>query len=230
MAQKEIWEKEYKQAKLVSLDDKPQAFLSRYLRKYRFKSGLEFSEWTVLDLGCGTGRNANYLASKGANVTGIEISSEALRLAKERAKEKGVQVRYLEQSIGEPYPVEDESVDVILDITSSNSLNEAERDIYLKECDRVLKSAGVLFVRGLCLEGDKNAKNLLKLFPGPEPMTYVMPKTGIVERVFTEHDLRKRYGQFFYVKSFDKAVTYTPFEGQPYKRYFFFAWLTKKEL
>lgn len=229
MPQKETWDNEYKQAKLVSLDEKPQVFVKRYLRKYRYKIGKEFDQWSVLDLGCGTGRNANFLASKGAEVTGIDISPEALRIARERANTKNLGVRFLEQSIGEPYPLADESIDVILDITSSNSLNEAERAIYLKECARVLKPEGVLFVRGLLLEGDKNAKNLLKLHPGPEYHTYVMPGTGIVERVFTRDEFSKLYGEYFTLKSFDKAVTYTPFEGQPYKRHFFFAWLEKKE-
>jgi SAM-dependent methyltransferase len=228
MPQSETWNKEYLEGKLVSKDAKPQDFMKRYFRKFRYQSGKDISEWSVLDLGCGTGRNANYLAQKGAKVIGMEISEEALKIAKERAGQLAVDVDYRLQNIGQPYDIPDASVDVILDITSSNSLNEAERELYLTECHRVLKPGGVLMVRGLLLDGDKNAKNLLKLHPGPEYHTYVMPGTGIIERVFTKDEVYKLYKPFFKVKRFEKHVTYTPFEGQPYKRHFFFVWLIKE--
>ena len=34
---------------------------------------------SVLDLGCGTGRHSRYLASKGFDVTGLDLSAESLR-------------------------------------------------------------------------------------------------------------------------------------------------------
>lgn len=229
MAQQEIWEQEYESGKLVSKDDQPQAFMKRYVRRFTFLSGKEPNEWRVLDLGCGTGRNSNFLASLGADVVGVDIASNAIELAEERANKLGVSVEYLHQSIGEKLPFENESFDLILDITSSNSLNEAERDIYLHEASRLLKPDGAFLVRALSLDNDKNAKNLVKKFPGPEQHTYVMPGTGIVERAFTQQDFRSLYNQFFKIKKLQQFVTYTPFEGQPYKRYFWFGWMNKKE-
>jgi 2-polyprenyl-3-methyl-5-hydroxy-6-metoxy-1,4-benzoquinol methylase len=46
----------------------------------------------VLDLGMGEGRNAVFLARKGFNVTGIDISSVAVRKAQLLAKEVGVRI------------------------------------------------------------------------------------------------------------------------------------------
>jgi len=40
----------------------------------------------ALDLGCGTGTNAIYLAQKGFEVTGIDISGRAISLAKRKAR------------------------------------------------------------------------------------------------------------------------------------------------
>jgi ubiquinone/menaquinone biosynthesis C-methylase UbiE len=37
---------------------------------------------TVLDVGCGTGRNAVFLAKQGFRVVGIDTSKEALKMAK----------------------------------------------------------------------------------------------------------------------------------------------------
>jgi methylase of polypeptide subunit release factors len=44
----------------------------------------------TIDLGCGAGNYAIYLAGKGFNVTGIDLSPMAVKFAKENAKEKKV--------------------------------------------------------------------------------------------------------------------------------------------
>jgi 2-polyprenyl-3-methyl-5-hydroxy-6-metoxy-1,4-benzoquinol methylase len=46
----------------------------------------------VLDLGCGPGRNAIYLASLGFDVDAIDLSATAIAWARERAEEAGVKV------------------------------------------------------------------------------------------------------------------------------------------
>lgn len=56
-------------------------------------------ESSVLDLGMGEGRNAVFLAEKGHMVTGIDISSIAVRKAKYLAKEKNVKLKTLVASV-----------------------------------------------------------------------------------------------------------------------------------
>ena len=48
----------------------------------------------VLDIGCGLGDNAIYLAKSGHNVTGLDISPTALMTAERRAKDAGVNVKF----------------------------------------------------------------------------------------------------------------------------------------
>jgi SAM-dependent methyltransferase len=48
----------------------------------------------VLDIGCGLGDNAIYLAKGGHNVTGLDISPTALITAERRAKDAGVKVTF----------------------------------------------------------------------------------------------------------------------------------------
>ncbi|CAL62706.1 3-demethylubiquinone-9 3-methyltransferase (3,4-dihydroxy-5-hexaprenylbenzoate methyltransferase) (DHHB methyltransferase) [Herminiimonas arsenicoxydans] len=49
---------------------------------------------TVIDIGCGGGILSESMARKGANVTGIDLSEKALKVADLHSLESGVQVRY----------------------------------------------------------------------------------------------------------------------------------------
>src|SRR5579871_6306313 len=49
---------------------------------------------TVLDIGCGGGLLAEAMAGRGAKVTGIDLSEEALKVARLHLKESGRQVDY----------------------------------------------------------------------------------------------------------------------------------------
>lgn len=49
----------------------------------------------VVELGCGSGTDAVYLAGRGFDVTAIDIAPTALRLAQEKALQAGVRVRWL---------------------------------------------------------------------------------------------------------------------------------------
>ena len=227
MPQTSAWENEYRNPKLVTKKAEPQNDVKRFLKLLK-KKGISFdAHLSVIDLGCGTGRNSNYLSEQGCKVVGLEISKTALELAKERAKDLGVSVDYRLQSIGDTYPYNDESFDLALDITSSNSLNEKERAIYLKETARVLKAGSPFFVRALCKDGDANVKNLLKLSPGKEYDTYVNKEMGLTERVFSREDFIATYSAHFTIIKLEKKTGYAHFNGRIYKRNYWLAHLTK---
>lgn len=225
--QGDIWEREYKNPKLVTKNDGPQADTLRFFKFLKKEQKYIIENKNVLDIGCGTGRNSNYLAERGNNVIGIEISKTALNIAKNRASELGLNVDYRLGDIGEPYDIKDGSIDVALDVTSSNSLNEEGREIYLKEVDRVLKNGGYFFVRALCKDGNKNVKNLLKQSPGREYDTYIIKEIGLTERVFSRDDFTKMYGKYFKILSLEKKTSYTTFNNRIYKRDYFLAYMTK---
>lgn len=209
----------------------PQNDTLRFFKYLQKEEKIGLKNLKILDLGSGAGRNSNYLAGLGNSVVGLEISDTALDIAKRRAEDLNIKenVRYLKQSIGSKYPFEDQAFDLALDIISSNSLNEAEREIYLSEVWRTLKSSGYFFVRALCKDGDKNAKNLLKISPGKETDTYLIKELDLAERVFSEADFRKIYGRYFKIKKLAKRSGYTRFEGQNYKRNYWLAYMQKAE-
>jgi ubiquinone/menaquinone biosynthesis C-methylase UbiE len=48
----------------------------------------------VLDVGCGTGENALYLASLGLSVLGVDVAETALGLARAKAAERGIAIEF----------------------------------------------------------------------------------------------------------------------------------------
>ena len=228
MPQFEAWENEYKNPKLMSLGDRPQNDVLRFLKWLKKEEKVNIAGLDILDLGCGTGRNSNYLSSLGNNVIGLDISQTALKLAKERALNQRLNnVQYFAKSIGDKFENANSSVDLILDVTSTNSLSETGREMYLNESFRVLKDKSYIFVRALCKDGDKNAKNLIKLNPGKEYDTYIIPEINLTERVFSEADFRIIYGKFFKIRKLIKKSGYARFNGQSYKRNYIIAYLQK---
>ena len=138
-----------------------------------------------------------------------------------------VTVDYRIADIGMPYPFSNEYFDLVIDVMSSNSLNEKEREIYLKEVLRVLKMGGHFFVRALCKDGDKNAKNLLRLNPGLEYDTYINKDMDLVERVFSHDDFVNMYSKYFKIQELIKKTNYAQFKGQSYKRNYWLAYMKK---
>lgn len=225
MVQKNRWELEYQEPKLVAKSFEPTKDakdFARFLKKKGLLTGAH-----ILDLGSGIGKNAHFFAERGAEVVGIEISDTALATARARGKVTGVSVIYQKGNIGVALPFPNDSFDVVLDVLSSNSLSEKERGVYLAETMRVLKPNSYMFVKALAKDGDKNAKELLKKFPGPEKDTYVLPQTGITERVFSESDICALYGTHFDIISLKKTSHYPRVAGRLYKRKYFVLILRK---
>ncbi len=226
MAQNIAWEREYKKPTFLTKKNEPQQDVVRFVRFLK-KEGISIENSVVVDLGSGTGRNSNYLAELGAKMYGIEISKTAVTQAEKEAKEKGLTVSYYTQSMSDHIPVGTAGATIIIDITSSNSLSETERASYCNEIQRILKPGGFLFVKALAKDGDQNAKNLLKKFPGKEKDTYVMPETGIIERVFSREDFLGVYKNFISI-FLEKKTSYSRFGNQPYRRNFWIAYFQKR--
>ncbi|MDB4992378.1 MAG: SmtA2, SAM-dependent methyltransferase [Parcubacteria group bacterium] len=230
--QKEGWEREYRSSKMLSPSNVPHGDVVRFMRwlkKECKKAGepLDMDGLRVLDLGSGTGRNSFYMANHGANVTGYEFSETALAMARKTAAHGDQVIEYKNQNIGAAFQLPSQTVDIVLDVMSSNSLNEAEREIYLSEISRVLKPGGYLFLRALSLDGDVHAKELIKRFPGTDSDTYVHPDLGITEKTFTKKSLTDAYGPYFTIISLERLEHYNTVAGRKYKRSYWVAYMQK---
>jgi len=89
MRDKQHWDERYEQDDLPWDTGHPDTYLVRMVSRWPKLAG------NVLEIGCGTGSNSIWLAEQGFQVTGLDISSSAIAIAKERAAEKGVDCRLL---------------------------------------------------------------------------------------------------------------------------------------
>lgn len=99
----------------------------------------------VLDLGCGPGRNALHLASRGFEVDAVDLSAGAVEWAEERAKEAGADIRFHR---GDAFTLADTVLsgpyDLVYDSGCFHHLPPHRRISYLDLLDRVLAPGGHL--------------------------------------------------------------------------------------
>ena len=70
----------------------------------RVVGAIAISAGRALELGCGTGANAVWLAQRGFDVTALDLSPLAVERARQRADEAGVPVRFLVADVLNPPP------------------------------------------------------------------------------------------------------------------------------
>lgn len=99
----------------------------------------------VVDMGCGPGSNAVFLATAGANVTGVDLSPDALGRARMLAQWAGVEVNFVNASILET-GLPTASADVVNDSFTFHNVADETREQYAAEVHRVLRPGGVFLV------------------------------------------------------------------------------------
>jgi len=100
----------------------------------------------ALDIGTGPGHDAVFLIQQGFNVIGIDISSTAIKLARENASQAGLFGFFQEGDIRH-IPVEDQFIDFANDRGCFHVLELQDRPKAINEVHRVLKKGGLYFLR-----------------------------------------------------------------------------------
>ncbi|WP_254664378.1 class I SAM-dependent methyltransferase [Lysinibacillus sp. UBA5990] len=95
----------------------------------------------VLELGCGAGRNAIYLAKKGCTVVGVDLSENALEWAKKRISKEDVNVELVCANIFD-LDFQQESFDFIYDSGCFHHIAPHRRVSYIEIINRLLKQDG----------------------------------------------------------------------------------------
>jgi SAM-dependent methyltransferase len=142
------------------------------------------------------------------------------------------------QSIAVPLPAANASANIVLDMMSSHFLRQTEREQLLAEILRILKpvgnsaatrgmTGGWLFFKGFLLDEDLNAKRMLREYPADEADTYIHPRLGVAEHVWTEQSLRDFFEPHFEIHKLEKSHKHMS-HGRAFKRRTICAYLEKK--
>lgn len=103
VAERQEWERRYGEADYQPRWD-PSPLLVEWLPR--------LPKGRALDLACGTGRNALYLAGQGYQVDGMDVAASALALGRQRATELGLSVNWVQADL-DTYALPPNTYDVI---------------------------------------------------------------------------------------------------------------------
>ncbi len=224
---REFWNKEYQSSEHLALSTEPAEDLQKFTRFLERETKREYlnPRSTVLDLGCGNGRNLKFLhETYGMKGVGYDVSDIAIGEAK-RATE-GMPIEYEVRSIADPLPLKDESVNLVLDMMTSHFLREKEREALRAEIIRVIRPGGWFFFKSFLADEDLNVKRLLRDHPADEEGAYIHPKMGVYEYVWTEDALKRFFSDDFEIHRIYKSHKHLR-RGRAGKRRTFSAYLQK---
>jgi ubiquinone/menaquinone biosynthesis C-methylase UbiE len=219
---KEFWNREYKDPEFFALSDEASADLQKFTRWLQKEYGKDVlrSDTTVLDAGCGNGRNLLWMNEEfRVRGFGYDISEEGIRQAQQHAATQkwGSKLTFAVHSIGQDIPLPDESVDIVLDMMSSHFLKEKERAQYFKEVARVLKPNGVLFFKSFYLPGDTHARELVKNESAGEENAYIHPRLKVYEYVWSDEAIAETFEKDFILQHKEASHKHN-IRGKPNKR------------
>jgi SAM-dependent methyltransferase len=97
----------------------------------------------ALDLGCGSGTNAVFLAEQGFRVTGVDCSPTALELARQKMTRGGVEVEWIEADV-QRWGAGRAPYDLVFDRGCYHCCRRTDREGYLETIRNVTKTGTLL--------------------------------------------------------------------------------------
>ncbi|MBV8861589.1 MAG: class I SAM-dependent methyltransferase [Mycobacterium sp.] len=164
----------------------------------------------VLDIGCGLGDNAIYLAQQGFDVTGLDISPTALSTAERRAKDAGVHVRF---AVADSTKLEGytDAFDTIVDSGMFHCLNDDAKRSYAAAAHRAARPGATL---------------LLSCFSDANPADEDWPRPAVSEQ--TLRDVLGGAG--WDIESLEPATWRREIDGQDVEMAFWYARAQRRTL
>jgi 2-polyprenyl-6-hydroxyphenyl methylase/3-demethylubiquinone-9 3-methyltransferase len=124
----------------------------------------------VLDVGCGGGILAEAMARRGANVTGIDLSEKALRVAQLHLHESKLSIDYQSVSVEDCAAAHAERFDVVTCMELLEHVPDPAGMV--AACARLVRPGGQVFFSTL----NRNAKSYLFAVVGAEYVLGLLPK------------------------------------------------------
>ena len=215
----ELWDREYGTLKVIpsstrALPSKPLVLFSEILNFEQMH--------TVLDAGCGIGRNATYLAQKGCKVHAVDSSKIALKELDYAARKLGVWDRIVTYNckLEGTFPFDTECFDLVLDsYVFCHFIDDGFRIAYRQELNRVTKPGGIVFSSLFSFE-DEYYKEIRENGGGHGNLVKD-PNNGITKRLYTEREIKDFFSVDFRILYFVKFEFSDMVLGSNYRRSIF---------
>jgi len=163
-----------------------------------FKQHALYPGTKVLDIGCGKGRNAIYLAEQGFEVYAFDYISYALTYAAQQAELKNVAhaIHFYQADMDSRWHFTDNFFDFSIDNFSSIDIETSEgRTVYKQELFRTLKPGGYALVCVVAAD-DEFEQQLMAEHPGAEKNSSVWPINNKFQKNYTHDELKEFYAEF----------------------------------
>jgi 2-polyprenyl-6-hydroxyphenyl methylase/3-demethylubiquinone-9 3-methyltransferase len=156
------------------------------LRMRFIQEKLDLHGCKVLDVGCGGGILSETLVESGAQVLGIDLSRMSLEVARQHAKQRGLNIAYQNKALEEIAPKQVESFDAV---TCMEMLEHDSRPFRIvADCAKVLKPGGHFF----CSTLNRTLKALLFAIIGGEYVLHLLPRgSHMYSRLIRPDELKK---------------------------------------
>lgn len=96
----------------------------------------------AIDLGCGTGNYALYLAEQGFEMTGVDSSPSAIQIAKENAKKRNLECDFLVMDVLGDFKKIHGAFDFVYDWLLLHHVYPINRRAYCENVDKILNPGG----------------------------------------------------------------------------------------
>ncbi|EKN3346838.1 bifunctional 2-polyprenyl-6-hydroxyphenol methylase/3-demethylubiquinol 3-O-methyltransferase UbiG [Yersinia ruckeri] len=124
----------------------------------------------VLDVGCGGGILAESMAREGAQVTGLDMGTEPLQVARLHALETGVKLDYVQETVESHAEAHPQHYDVVTCMEMLEHVPDPASVI--RACARLVKPGGHVFFSTI----NRNTKSWLMAVVGAEYILRMVPK------------------------------------------------------
>ena len=99
----------------------------------------------VVDLGCGAGNYSIWLAQRGFEVTGLDISMEAIRIARRQAEDAGVDCEFQMIDLLGDVSAYESQFDLAIDWEVLHHIFPDDREQFVGNVRRMLRPGGIYF-------------------------------------------------------------------------------------
>jgi cyclopropane fatty-acyl-phospholipid synthase-like methyltransferase len=145
----------------------------------------------AIDLGCGAGANAIYLAEHGFDMTGVDYAEAAIEKAQGRAKEAGLQVNFMVDDLTDLHNVSG-TFDFLLDYGVLDDLNLGKREQYLLNMLPLTHPGSQYLLWGF-----------------EYPMRWWEKAIPFFDAAFYEGEIEERFGEYFEIERIAGNIDYS---------------------